>query len=235
MIDVSVEGGAVIEDPTVHKIVVSRNPKLRMATKLTFKFSRCKNLCAPTRKCKRLKQRCNTHFQHLQWSPHWLGYQQRSPEKLHSTHYQHLQWFLHWRGPRQRCPGLWGKRRWWRKNPFVLRLEEGWFEDEEFVWVLKVSQVELGAENRWKRVAFIPWRRRQRWPRFRREHTRTIPIVLRRQNLAKTGQYTLLDLSESGYITIDDETNGSKVTQKNAPSGLLISAASQERQLAPRN
>jgi hypothetical protein len=27
-------------------------------------------------------------------------------------------------------------------------LEEGGFEDGEFVWVIKVSQVELGAENR---------------------------------------------------------------------------------------
>jgi hypothetical protein len=42
MIDVSGEGGAVIEDPAIHKIVVSGNSKLRMAIKLTFKFSRCK-------------------------------------------------------------------------------------------------------------------------------------------------------------------------------------------------
>ena len=48
------------------------------------------------------------------------------------------------------------KKKMVEKESICLRLEEGRFEDEEFVWVLKVSQVELGAENQWKRLAFIP-------------------------------------------------------------------------------
>jgi hypothetical protein len=66
MIDVSEEGGAVKEDPAIQIVVVSGNLKLGTATMLTFKFNRCKNRRAGACKCERLKQQCNTHFQHLQ-------------------------------------------------------------------------------------------------------------------------------------------------------------------------
>ena len=70
MIGMSVEGGVVLEDPAIHKIiVVSRNTKWCTGTGLTLKFSRRKNRCERTRMNKRLKRRRSNRCRHLQSSP----------------------------------------------------------------------------------------------------------------------------------------------------------------------